>query len=80
MATYLPPLNSNEVFDVRTFNYQDDQITIPLSQCPPIEDGITSWRIQPELFEPRKIELKQFSDTFQQEIITLRTVFTSNNR
>ena len=79
MATYLPPLNFNEIFDVRTFNYQDDEITISLCQCPSIEDGITSWRLQPELFEPRKIELKQFPNTFQQEVITLRTVFTSNN-
>jgi hypothetical protein len=80
MAAYLPPLNLNDVFDSRSFNYQDDEITISLAQCPPVTDGITSWRLQPELFEPRKLELKQLTDSFQQEIITLRTVFTSNNR
>ena len=74
MATYLPPLNMNEVFDARTFNYQDDEITVPLSQCPPFED-VTSWRIQVELFEPRKIELKQVS--FQPGQLTLRKVFVN---
>ena len=80
MATYLPPLNFNDIFDARTFNYQDDQVTMCLSQCPPLQDGVTSWRMQSDLFEPRQIELKQFPNTHQQEIITLRTVFTKYNK
>ena len=74
MATYLPPLNLNEVFDARVFNYQDDAIYVPMSQCPSIEDGITSWRVQVELFEPRKVELKQ-KVSLQPEL-TLRKVFS----
>ena len=72
MATYLPPLNLNEEIDARTYNYQDDEITVPLSQCPPIED-VTSWRVEVKIYEPRKVELKQVS--FKSERLTLRKVF-----
>ena len=69
MATYLPPLNLNLVFDARTFNYQDDAITVP-SQCP---EDVTSWRVEVKIYEPRKAELKQ--PPFKPERLTLRKVF-----
>ena len=74
MATYLPPLNLNDVFDARTFNYQDDEITVPLSQCPPID--VTSWRVEVKIYEPLKAELKQ--PPFKPERLTLRKVFIQN--